>query len=163
RAGAPLTMETVQLDGPKAGEVLVEIKATRICHTDEYTRSGGGPEGLFPAILGHAGAVGVVAVGPAVTSVRRGAQVLALYPPARHAETPPGQSLSDAQGKLVTGDPAAAGQGPDAGRHQPLSARRQAAAPLHGLLDLRQLHGAAGDCGCEDPRGRAVRQGLLHR
>ena len=54
-AGAPLVIETVQLDGPKAGEVLVEIKATGICHTDEFTRSGGDPEGLFPAILGPRG------------------------------------------------------------------------------------------------------------
>ncbi|MEQ9349718.1 MAG: alcohol dehydrogenase catalytic domain-containing protein, partial [Alphaproteobacteria bacterium] len=54
-AGKPLTIETVQLDGPKAGEVLVEIKATGICHTDAFTLSGGDPEGLFPAILGHEG------------------------------------------------------------------------------------------------------------
>ena len=65
KAGAPLTIETVDLAGPKAGEVLVEIKATGICHTDEYTRSGADPEGLFPAILGHEGAGVVVDVGPA--------------------------------------------------------------------------------------------------
>ena len=59
KAGAPLTIETVQLQGPKAGEVLVEIKATGICHTDYYTLSGADPEGIFPAILGHEGA-GVV-------------------------------------------------------------------------------------------------------
>ena len=56
KAGAPLAIETVDLDGPRAGEVLVEIKATGICHTDEFTRSGADPEGLFPAILGHEGA-----------------------------------------------------------------------------------------------------------
>ena len=56
KAGAPLTIETVDLDGPKAGEVLVEIKATGICHTDEFTLSGADPEGLFPSILGHEGA-----------------------------------------------------------------------------------------------------------
>ena len=55
-AGKPLEIETVQLDGPRAGEVMVEIKATGICHTDEFTRSGADPEGLFPAILGHEGA-----------------------------------------------------------------------------------------------------------
>ena len=71
KAGAPLTLETVQLAGPKAGEVLVEIKATGICHTDEFTRSGADPEGLFPAILGHEGAGIVVDVGPGVTSVAR--------------------------------------------------------------------------------------------
>ena len=66
KAGAPLAMETVQLAGPKAGEVLVEIKATGICHTDEFTRSGADPEGLFPAILGHEGAGIVVEIGAGV-------------------------------------------------------------------------------------------------
>jgi S-(hydroxymethyl)glutathione dehydrogenase/alcohol dehydrogenase len=81
KAGAPLTIETVQLDGPKAGEVLVEIKATGICHTDEFTRSGADPEGLFPAILGHEGAGIVVDVGPGVTSLRKGDHVIPLYTP----------------------------------------------------------------------------------
>ena len=80
-AGAPLVIETVQLDGPKAGEVLIEIKATGICHTDEFTRSGGDPEGLFPAILGHEGAGIVVDVGPGVTTVKRGDHVIPLYTP----------------------------------------------------------------------------------
>jgi S-(hydroxymethyl)glutathione dehydrogenase/alcohol dehydrogenase len=80
-AGAPLVIETVQLDGPKAGEVLVEIKATGICHTDEFTRSGGDPEGLFPAILGHEGAGIVVDVGPGVTTVKKGDHVIPLYTP----------------------------------------------------------------------------------
>ena len=69
RAGEPLTIETIDIEGPKAGEVLVEIKATGICHTDEFTRSGADPEGLFPAILGHEGAGIVVDVGPGVTSL----------------------------------------------------------------------------------------------
>lgn len=81
RAGAPLTVETVQLDGPKAGEVLVEIKATGVCHTDEFTRSGADPEGLFPAILGHEGAGVVVAVGAGVNSVAEGDHVIPLYTP----------------------------------------------------------------------------------
>jgi S-(hydroxymethyl)glutathione dehydrogenase/alcohol dehydrogenase len=80
-AGAPLVVETVQLDGPKAGEVLVEIKATGICHTDEFTRSGGDPEGLFPAILGHEGAGIVVDVGSGVTTVKKGDHVIPLYTP----------------------------------------------------------------------------------
>ena len=80
-AGAPLVVETVQLDGPKAGEVLVEIKATGICHTDEFTRSGGDPEGLFPAILGHEGAGIVVDIGAGVTSVKKGDHVIPLYTP----------------------------------------------------------------------------------
>ncbi|MBB3303481.1 Zn-dependent alcohol dehydrogenase, partial [Rhizobium sp. BK077] len=69
QAGKPLEVMTVQLEGPKAGEVLVEVKATGICHTDDFTLSGADPEGLFPAILGHEGAGIVVDVGPGVTSV----------------------------------------------------------------------------------------------
>ena len=67
KAGAPLSIETVDLDGPRAGEVLVEIRATGICHTDEFTLSGADPEGIFPSILGHEGAGVVVDVGPGVT------------------------------------------------------------------------------------------------
>ena len=80
-AGKPLEIETVNLDGPKAGEVLVEIKATGICHTDEFTLSGADPEGLFPAILGHEGAGVVVDVGEGVTSVQKGDHVIPLYTP----------------------------------------------------------------------------------
>ena len=80
-AGKPLEVTTVQLEGPRAGEVLVEIKATGICHTDEFTRSGADPEGLFPAILGHEGAGVVVDVGPGVTSVKKGDHVIPLYTP----------------------------------------------------------------------------------
>jgi S-(hydroxymethyl)glutathione dehydrogenase/alcohol dehydrogenase len=81
KAGAPLTIETVDLEGPKVGEVLVEIKATGICHTDHYTLSGADPEGLFPAILGHEGAGVVVDVGPGVASLRKGDHVIPLYTP----------------------------------------------------------------------------------
>jgi S-(hydroxymethyl)glutathione dehydrogenase/alcohol dehydrogenase len=81
KAGAPLTIETVRLAGPKAGEVLVEIKATGICHTDEFTRSGADPEGLFPAILGHEGAGIVVDIGPGVTTLKKGDHVIPLYTP----------------------------------------------------------------------------------
>ena len=80
-AGKPLEVTTVQLEGPKAGEVLVEIKATGICHTDEFTLSGADPEGLFPAILGHEGAGIVVDTGPGVTSVKKGDHVIPLYTP----------------------------------------------------------------------------------
>jgi S-(hydroxymethyl)glutathione dehydrogenase/alcohol dehydrogenase len=76
-----LVVETVQLEGPKAGEVLVEIKATGICHTDEFTRSGADPEGLFPSILGHEGAGIVVDVGAGVTTVKKGDHVIPLYTP----------------------------------------------------------------------------------
>ncbi len=81
KAGEPLVIETVNLDGPKEGEVVVEIKATGICHTDEFTRSGADPEGLFPAILGHEGAGIVVDVGPGVTSLKKGDHVIPLYTP----------------------------------------------------------------------------------
>ena len=80
-AGKPLEVTSVKLDGPKAGEVLVEIKATGICHTDEFTLSGADPEGLFPAILGHEGAGVVVEVGQGVTSVTPGDHVIPLYTP----------------------------------------------------------------------------------
>jgi S-(hydroxymethyl)glutathione dehydrogenase/alcohol dehydrogenase len=80
-AGKPLSIETVQLEGPRDGEVLVEIKATGICHTDLYTLSGADPEGLFPTILGHEGAGIVVDVGPGVRSVRKGDHVIPLYTP----------------------------------------------------------------------------------
>jgi S-(hydroxymethyl)glutathione dehydrogenase/alcohol dehydrogenase len=80
-AGQPLVIETVDLDGPRAGEVLVEIKATGVCHTDEFTRSGADPEGLFPVIFGHEGAGLVVDVGPGVTSLARGDHVIPLYTP----------------------------------------------------------------------------------
>jgi S-(hydroxymethyl)glutathione dehydrogenase/alcohol dehydrogenase len=80
-AGKPLQVETVRLDGPKAGEVLVEIKATGICHTDDFTLSGADPEGLFPTILGHEGAGVVVEVGAGVTSVEAGDHVIPLYAP----------------------------------------------------------------------------------
>ncbi|MCO5081268.1 MAG: S-(hydroxymethyl)glutathione dehydrogenase/class III alcohol dehydrogenase [Rhizobiaceae bacterium] len=80
-AGKPLEIMEVDLDGPRAGEVLVEIKATGICHTDEFTLSGADPEGIFPAILGHEGAGVVVDVGPGVTSVKKGDHVIPLYTP----------------------------------------------------------------------------------
>ncbi len=80
-AGKPLEIVEVDLEGPRAGEVLVEIKATGICHTDEFTRSGADPEGLFPAILGHEGAGIVREIGPGVTSVKVGDHVIPLYTP----------------------------------------------------------------------------------
>ncbi|MCT7960623.1 S-(hydroxymethyl)glutathione dehydrogenase/class III alcohol dehydrogenase [Laspinema sp. D1] len=81
QADKPLSLETVQLDGPKAGEVMVEIKATGVCHTDAYTLSGADPEGLFPAILGHEGAGVVVEVGEEVKSLKVGDRVIPLYTP----------------------------------------------------------------------------------
>jgi S-(hydroxymethyl)glutathione dehydrogenase/alcohol dehydrogenase len=80
-AGKPLEVMEVDLEGPRAGEVLVEIKATGICHTDEFTLSGADPEGIFPAILGHEGAGVVVDVGPGVESLKKGDHVIPLYTP----------------------------------------------------------------------------------
>ena len=79
--GEPLLIENVRVDGPRAGEVMLEVKATGICHTDAYTLSGSDPEGLFPTILGHEGAGVVVEVGEGVTSVARGDHVIPLYTP----------------------------------------------------------------------------------
>ena len=80
-AGKPLEVTTVELGGPKAGEVLVEIRASGVCHTDEFTRSGADPEGLFPVVFGHEGAGVVVDVGSGVTSVKKGDHVIPLYTP----------------------------------------------------------------------------------
>jgi S-(hydroxymethyl)glutathione dehydrogenase/alcohol dehydrogenase len=80
-AGKPLVIEDVELEGPKAAEVLVEIKATGVCHTDEFTRSGADPEGLFPVIFGHEGAGVVVDVGPGVSTLKKGDHVIPLYTP----------------------------------------------------------------------------------
>jgi S-(hydroxymethyl)glutathione dehydrogenase / alcohol dehydrogenase len=81
KAGAPLSIETVDLDPPRAGEVLVEVKATGICHTDYYTLSGADPEGIFPSILGHEGAGVVLEVGAGVTGLKPGDHVIPLYTP----------------------------------------------------------------------------------
>ena len=81
QAGKPLEIIEVNLDGPKAGEVLVQIMATGICHTDEFTLSGADPEGMFPAILGHEGAGVVVDIGPGVTSLKKGDHGIPLYTP----------------------------------------------------------------------------------
>ena len=81
QAGKPLTIETIEVHGPREGEVLVEIKATGICHTDAFTLSGADPEGLFPSVLGHEGAGVVVDTGAGVTSVKKGDHVIPLYTP----------------------------------------------------------------------------------
>ncbi|MCZ6839634.1 MAG: S-(hydroxymethyl)glutathione dehydrogenase/class III alcohol dehydrogenase [Alphaproteobacteria bacterium] len=110
-AGQPLAIETVQLDGPKAGEVLIEIKATGICHTDAFTLSGADPEGLFPAVLGHEGAGVVVDVGPEVSSLKPGDHVIPLYTPecrqcdyCLSGKTNLCQSIRETQGRGVMPD-----------------------------------------------------------
>ena len=119
-AGKPLEIVTLDLEGPKAGEVLVEIKASGVCHTDEFTRSGADPEGLFPVVFGHEGAGIVVDVGPGVTSREEGrSRDSALY-----ARVPAVQVLPVAQDQSVHGDPRDPGQGCDARRHQPFFDRQ---------------------------------------
>ncbi|TVS09551.1 MAG: S-(hydroxymethyl)glutathione dehydrogenase/class III alcohol dehydrogenase [Gammaproteobacteria bacterium] len=111
KAGAPLTIETVDLEGPKDGEVLVEVKATGLCHTDAFTLSGEDPEGLFPAILGHEGAGVVVEVGAGVTSLKPGDHVIPLYTPecrqceyCLHPKTNLCQAIRETQGKGLMPD-----------------------------------------------------------
>ena len=110
-AGKPLEVMEVELDGPRAGEVLVEIKATGLCHTDEFTRSGGDPEGIFPAILGHEGAGVVVELGEGVTSLEVGDHVIPLYTPecreceyCRNPKTNLCQSIRGTQGQGLLPD-----------------------------------------------------------
>ncbi|HAT84882.1 MAG TPA: S-(hydroxymethyl)glutathione dehydrogenase, partial [Rhizobiales bacterium] len=111
KAGDPLVIETVQLDGPRDGEVLVEIMATGVCHTDAFTLSGDDPEGLFPAILGHEGAGIVRAVGKGVTSVKEGDHVIPLYTPecrecdyCLHPKTNLCQAIRETQGQGLMPD-----------------------------------------------------------
>src|SRR5690606_1284778 len=110
-AGKPLEVTTVQLEGPKEGEVLVEMKATGICHTDAFTLSGDDPEGLFPAILGHEGAGVVVEVGAGVKSLKPGDHVIPLYTPecreceyCLHPKTNLCQAIRATQGKGLMPD-----------------------------------------------------------
>ena len=119
-ADKPLSIEEVELEGPKAGEVLVEIKATGVCHTDAYTLSGLDSEGKFPCILGHEGAGIVREVGAGVATVKPGDHVIPLYTPeCRQCKT----CLSQRTQPLHR-DPRDAGPGRDAGRHQPLLLRQ---------------------------------------
>lgn len=110
-AGQPLSIETVQLDGPQAGEILLEVKSTGICHTDAFTLSGDDPEGAFPAILGHEGAGIVREVGEGVTSVKPGDHVIPLYTPecrecdyCLHPKTNLCQAIRGTQGQGVMPD-----------------------------------------------------------
>jgi S-(hydroxymethyl)glutathione dehydrogenase/alcohol dehydrogenase len=159
-AGKPLEIMEVNLDGPKAGEVLVEIKATGICHTDDFTLSGADPEGLFPAILGHEGAGVVLEVGEGVTSLKPGDHVIPLYT----AECRECEYCLHPKTNLCQKVRATQGQGlmPD-GTSRFSTLDGDADPALHGLLDLLEPHGPARDQPCEDPARRALRQGLLHR
>ena len=163
--GAPLAVQEVELAEPRAGEVLVRLVACGVCHTDLYTASGADPSGYAPAVLGHEGAGVVEKVGPDVTSLAPGR-------PRRHPLLPPVRRVRPLRrpaDQPLPGDPRGAEQGPPAGRHDPALPRRRGRAPLHGLLDLRRVHGDAGDrAGQGQPRGAArprlpVRLRPLHR
>src|SRR3569832_1863367 len=111
KAGEPLTIETIDMEGPKAGEVLVEVMATGVCHTDAYTLSGADPEGIFPSLLGHEGANIVVEVGPHVHSLEVGDHVIPLYTPecrackfCRSGKTNLCQAIRATQGKGLMPD-----------------------------------------------------------
>lgn len=141
KAGQPLTIEEIDLTGPKSGEVLVEIKATGICHTDYYTLSGADPEGLFPAILGHEGAGVVVDVGPNVKSLRKGDHVIPLYTPeCRECK------FCLSKNQFVSSHPQHPRQRSDARQLIAVFTEWQTLVSLHGHINLLQLH-----CG---PRNR---------
>ena len=135
-AKQPLEIVELDLEGPKAGEVLVEIMATGICHTDAYTLDGLDSEGLFPSVLGHEGAGIVREVGAGVTSVAPGDHVIPLYTP----ECRQCKSCLSRQDQPVHRDPRDAGQGADARRHDAVQLQGPADLSLHGLLDLLELH-----------------------
>ncbi len=146
----------------KAGEVLIEIKATGICHTDAYTLSGADPEGIFPAILGHEGAGIVREINPGVTSLERSSDHVIPATTRRNAGN--ARNLPVAPLEPLHRDPF------DAGQRQccwtvpaAFALRRRSGVLLHGLLDLREFHRAAGDRGRQSARRRAVRKDLLHR
>jgi S-(hydroxymethyl)glutathione dehydrogenase/alcohol dehydrogenase len=155
-AGKPLEVVTLDLDGPKAGEVLIQIKASGVCHTDEFTRSGADPEGLFPVILGHEGAGIVVDVGPGVTSVKKGDHVIPLYTP----ECRQCKSCMSHKTNLCTAIRATQGKGlmPDGTSRFSIGKDK-----VHHYMGCSTFSRVAGDRGGEDPRGRPVRESLLHR
>ena len=149
-AGKPLEIVELDLGGPKAGEVLVEIMATGICHTDEFTLSGADPEGLFPAILGHEGAGVVLEVGEGVTSLKPGDHVIPLYTPecreceyCLHPKTNLCQAIRTTQGQGLMPD----------GTSVSIRASRFI---IIWALNLCQSHRAAGNRAGKGEQGRAV-------
>jgi Zn-dependent alcohol dehydrogenase len=158
-ANKPLTIETINLEGPKAGEVLVEIMATGVCHTDAYTLSGLDSEGKFPAILGHEGAGIVREVGAGVTSVRPGDHVIPLYTPeCRQCKT----CLSQ-RSNLCTAIRSTQGQGLMPDKTSRFSCSSETVFHYMGYVDLLEFHRPAGDRRRQGSRRRALRQDLLHR
>ena len=159
KVNEPLSIEEVDLEGPRAGEVLVEIKATGICHTDLYTLSGADSEGLFPSILGHEGAGIVLDVGAGVTSLKPGDHVIPLYTP----ECRQCKSCLSRKTNLCTAIRGTQGKGlmPDSTSRFSMDGK-----PLFhymGTSTFAQPHRRARDRAGEDPRRRALRHGVLHR
>ena len=158
-AGKNLEIETVDLEGPKFGEVLVEIKASGVCHTDEFTRSGGDPEGLFPVIFGHEGAGVVVDVGPGIISLKKGDHVIPLYTPECRAC----KSCLSGKTNLCTAIRATQGQGvmPDGTSRFSLKGKK-----IHHYMGCSTFsnYTVLPEIALAKIRARrAVRQGLLHR
>ena len=144
----PLEIDEIDLDGPKAGECLVRLVATGVCHTDAYTMSGRDPSGLFPAVLGHEGAGVVEEVGPGV-DVARGRRP---RDPALHPRVPQLQVLPvAARPTCAARSCATQGKGLMPDGTSRLSHHGPHAAPLHGHVDLRRVHGGAGDRARQDP------------
>ena len=158
-AGKPLEIVTLDLAGPKDGEVLVEIKASGVCHTDEFTRSGSDPEGLFPVILGHEGAGVVVDVGRGVTTLKKGDHVIPLYTP----ECRQCKSCTSHKTNLCTAIRATQGKGvmPDGTSRFSLDGKMvhhyMGCSTFSNYTVLPEIALA------KDPRRCAVREGLLHR
>ena len=158
-AGKPLSVEEVDLAGPKKGEVLIRNVATGVCHTDAYTLSGADPEGAFPSILGHEG-------GGDRRGSRHGREEReARRPrdPALHARVQEVRVLQVRQDEPLRRDPRHAGQGPDARRHEPLLEEQEADPALHGHVDVLRVHGLARDRAREDREEGAAREGVPAR
>ena len=154
--GEPLAVQEVELAEPQAGEVLVRLAACGVCHTDLYTASGADPSGYAPTVLGHEGAGVVEQVGPDVASLAAGDHVVTLFSPQCRECV----HCVDPRTNLCLAIRERAEQGPPPRRHDPDLPRRRRHPPLHGLLDLRRVHGDAGDrAGEGQPRG-AVRARL---
>ena len=149
----------MDLAGPKAGEVLVRIVATGVCHTDAFTLSGADPEGLFPAILGHEGGGIVEESVAAYASVKPGDHVIPLYTP----ECGECEDCLSGKTNLCTRIRAHPEQGGHARRHLALLVQGQADLALHGHEHLLRTHGVAGDLGREDQSQGAARQGVSAR
>ena len=159
-AGKPLTIETVELDGPRPARCSSRSRPPASATPTTFTLSGKDPKGLFPAILGHEGAGVVVDVGPGVTSVEEGRP----RHPALHARVPRVLVLHERQDQPLPGDPRDAGQGPHARRDEPLLARLRARCFHYmGTSTFSNFTVLPEIALAQDPQGRAVRQGLLHR